>query len=139
MIFFNLTETLVISGNCSKATYDNNKNEIKIPGNTNQYRKNQWCQWNIVATPEYMIELEFKDFHLPAIPCKHVYLNIFDGDAADSKQIGDRLCGSISPNKIISSGNKLHLQWRSDHSGTAWRFEIYVKAVGKLLREERTD
>ena len=130
------TEALIILGNCSSTTYDNVKNEITTPGFYTWpylYGTNKACQWNVHEIDGNRIKLVFENFELEAKNCKHDYLNIFDGSASKAKQIGGRLCGAKKPNSIVSSGNKLHLQWRSDDSHVFRGFKIQCITIGKYL------
>ena len=130
------TEALIILGNCSSTTYDNVKNEITTPGFYTWpylYGTNKACQWNVHEIDGNRIKLVFENFELEAKNCKHDYLNIFDGSASNAKQIGGRLCGAKKPKSIVSSGNKLHLQWRSDDSHVFRGFRVHCITIGEYF------
>lgn len=80
------------------------------------YPFNAHCEWSIQVTPGYTIELRFAMLSLEFdYMCQYDYLEIRDGDNVDAKII-KRFCGNERPLPIRSSGNALHLLFRSDGS-----------------------
>ena len=63
--------------------------------------------------------------------CKFDWLQVYDGGSSYSRTIGGKLCGSNKPSPIISSGNKLLLDWRSDSSTSYSGFKISARVKGK--------
>ena len=61
---------------------------------------------------------------------RYDWLEIRDGDSENAPLIGSRLCGSSTPQPIVSSGNHLFIQFHSDSDLVSSGFEIKVD-VGK--------
>ncbi|KAM4721240.1 inactive serine protease PAMR1 [Rhinophrynus dorsalis] len=80
------------------------------------YPFNAQCEWTIQVTQGYTVELRFAMMSLEFdYMCQYDYLEVRDGDNVDAKII-KRFCGNERPLSIRSSGNSLHLLFRSDGS-----------------------
>ncbi|XP_066439594.1 inactive serine protease PAMR1 [Eleutherodactylus coqui] len=80
------------------------------------YPFNAQCEWSIQVSPGYTVELRFAMISLEFdYMCQYDYLEVRDGDSVDAKII-KRFCGNERPPSIRSSGNALHLLFRSDGS-----------------------
>lgn len=80
------------------------------------YPFNAHCEWTIQVTPGYTIELRFAMLSLEFdYMCQYDYVEVRDGDSVDTKII-KRFCGNERPLPIRSSGNTLHLLFKSDGS-----------------------
>ena len=58
----------------------------------------------------------------------HDWLEIHDGGDDLAPLIGERLCGDVLPDPIISSGNELFLKFHSDGTKEKIGFKIGVQA-----------
>ena len=47
---------------------------------------------------------------------RYDWLEVRDGDNDRAPLIGSKICGTVAPNDIISSGNTLFLRFHSDNS-----------------------
>ena len=56
-----------------------------------------------------------------------------DGDNDRAPLIGSRICGTIAPNDIISSGNTLFLKFHSDNSVRRTGYRIKAD-IGKTIQ-----
>ena len=56
-----------------------------------------------------------------------------DGDNDRAPLIGSRICGTIAPNDIISSGNTLFLKFHSDNSVRRTGYRIKAD-IGKTIK-----
>ena len=82
------------------------------------------------------IELIFEYFRLERqATCNYDYLAIYDGKGSTSDQIGKKLCGSTIPSKKMSTGNEMHLEWRSDGTRSFRGFKIKVIAKGNTTKK----
>ena len=64
---------------------------------------------------------------------RYDWLEVRDGDNDRAPLIGSRICGTIAPNDIISSGNTLFLRFHSDNS--VRRVGYRIKAdIGKNIQ-----
>ncbi|KAM8938991.1 inactive serine protease PAMR1 [Pelodytes ibericus] len=80
------------------------------------YPFNAHCEWSIQVTPGYAVELRFAMLSMEFdYMCQYDYLEIRDGDNVDAKII-KRFCGNERPLPVRSSGNALHILFRSDGS-----------------------
>ena len=121
-----------ISGSCGPGTYNNLRSEITTPNYPDNYPNNRNCNWDIIASSG-RIELEFEEFALEYdSSCIHDFLDIYNGGTISStRRIGSRLCGRSRPSNKISSGNQMHLRWKSDGVTVRRGFKIKVKIPGK--------
>ena len=71
------------------------------------------------------IELRFSRFRTEAT---HDILKIYDGRSSSTRQI-ETLSGFATPRNKYSSGNRLHLVWKSDVNREESGFKIEVRAV----------
>ena len=59
---------------------------------------------------------DFADFELePHQECQYDRLIVYDGDSAQYSKL-EKLCGSMAPQSILSSGNQMYLVFESDAS-----------------------
>lgn len=91
------------------------------------YLQNTACDWLIRALPSEKISLRFLSFEveegsnrvngilLKSKTCIHDVLEIFDGEDTTAPLIA-RLCGSILPPPVQSTGRYLRVKWRTDGS-----------------------
>ena len=127
------TGDIKITGTCV-GTYDNGKSEITTPNYPSSYPDSKQCNWNIEVPQGHLIELKFNDFNLEFhSTCDYDYLQVYDGRSSSSRTINGKLCGSSKPSKILSSGNALFLNWKSDSSQFFKGFEISATLTGKHI------
>ncbi len=93
-------------------------------GPNNDYLDNTLCSWLIMPndTVEY-IELDFIKFEL--IPGDT--LRIFDGMDGNAPPLGN-FSGTTIPNQLVSSENKMFIQFESDNNSTSKGFLLSYKA-----------
>ena len=91
------------------------------------------CNWNIIVPNGKFIELEFESFDLGS-ECQSVWLYAYDGENYNDPVLTQKLCGSKIPDKIISTRNKVFLEWKSKAFNsllTSKGFKIIVRIAGK--------
>ena len=97
----------------------------------NNYDDNKDCRITIRFSTGQRVYIEFLDFELEAdSDCDYDWLEIRDGDSANSNIIGSKLCGSGTPSPVESTGNSLTLVFHSDFSVNRKGFQIRV-GIGK--------
>lgn len=80
-------------------------------------KRNYQCEWRISATHGERIRVKISDLEIfPSIDCQSDYLEIRDGYWTKSPLLG-RFCGNISNlAAIMSTGNRMILTYKSNHS-----------------------
>uniref|UniRef100_A0A915J2Q8 CUB domain-containing protein n=1 Tax=Romanomermis culicivorax TaxID=13658 RepID=A0A915J2Q8_ROMCU len=79
------------------------------------------------------IEIKFINFELEEeYHCEYDYVQIFDGDTDQDTRIS-KLCGNKIPVPIISTGNALKIQFRSDDTVGAKGFVLEYRLVDRVL------
>uniref|UniRef100_A0A4W3K7X0 Cubilin n=1 Tax=Callorhinchus milii TaxID=7868 RepID=A0A4W3K7X0_CALMI len=112
-------------GNISSMNYPNN------------YPQNIDCTWTITVPAGEAVQLDFEDlFYIePDSQCAFDYLELHDGPSSNSPLIS-RLCGSTSPSTQKSTGNVMHVRFRTDarttHAGFKARYSI-ARCGGTLI------
>ncbi|XP_072912857.1 CUB and sushi domain-containing protein 1-like [Hemitrygon akajei] len=96
---------------------------ILSPNYPQPYPHGKECDWTIKVSPDYVIALIFKSFHMEP---SYDFLHIYEGEDSNSPLIGS-FQGSQSPERIESSGNSLFLAFRSDASVSMTGFAIEYK------------
>ena len=64
---------------------------------------------------------------------RYDYVAVYDGNSMNSSRI-EKYCGSLIPEKIISSTNELFIHFRSDSSNTGRGFEIKYESSKYSIR-----
>ncbi|XP_018112508.2 astacin-like metalloendopeptidase [Xenopus laevis] len=96
-------------------TYINDNGTVTSPGYPNPYTNLVHCMTTIWAPPGYQIVLNFMVFVVEySFSCSYDYLLINDGSRPSSPELG-RFCSDTKIPTIVSTGNVLLLQFRSDH------------------------
>ena len=73
--------------------------------------------------------MQFLDFNLESSSsCAYDWIEVRDGDTDSANVIGSKLCGADNPEPIVSSGNSLHVFFRTDGSVVRTGFKIRVGA-----------
>ncbi|XP_069479462.1 inactive serine protease PAMR1 isoform X2 [Ambystoma mexicanum] len=88
------------------------KGEILMEG----YPINAHCEWSIQVKPGFIIELRFAMLSVEFdYMCQYDYIEIRDGDTVDAR-IMKRFCGNDRHPPIRSTGNFMHILFKSDGS-----------------------
>ncbi|XP_030650045.1 inactive serine protease PAMR1 [Chanos chanos] len=78
------------------------------------YPINARCEWTLQVRRGMIMELSFTELSLEFDhSCRYDYIEVRDGDSANSPTIG-RYCGYETPPPIRSSGDSLHIRFVSD-------------------------
>uniref|UniRef100_A0A8C6T2M0 Metalloendopeptidase n=1 Tax=Neogobius melanostomus TaxID=47308 RepID=A0A8C6T2M0_9GOBI len=89
---------------------------LSSPNWPDKYPSRKECTWDISATPGHRVKITFSEFEIEQHQeCAYDHLEAFDGDG-DTATILGRLCGSKTPEPLISTGNKMYLRFISDAS-----------------------
>lgn len=105
--------------------------EVQSPSYPSAYPTRQNCQLVIQFTQGERIALEFLAFDLHS-DCGD-RLVIRDGETENSNLIGQSLCGSQNPSRIVSTGNTLYITFitNSYNAGnTGFRAKV---DIGKIV------
>lgn len=123
-------EETSLSGSCP-GTYNEAENKIDSPNFPRNYGNNNDCEWNIQVPVGKRIQLRFTTFDLESESnCGYDWLNVYDGGGSSAQSIQGRMCGNNRPSNILSSGNRLHLRFKSDMSVPKTGFQIYYEMKG---------
>ena len=119
-------------------TYNDARNEIASPNFPLSYGSNEYCQWNIQAPSGKQIALSFDEFETEhasgnADDAKYDHLTIYDGKDNNAQIIGNKFNGTISLSDILSSGNNLHLSFKSNSGYEKKGFQIHYQIHGKYF------
>ena len=91
------------------------------------YRSNTDCRWNLSSNT--LLQLQFASFRTYS---SADYLTIYDGGSSSAPLIG-RFSGSSLPSPIVSSSNKLYLQFTSDGSYEDYGFKAFYRGIVLFL------
>ena len=96
--------------------------DIMSPNYPDNYPHRANCKYTIAIASGLQIALVFQDFAIENhASCRYDNLKIFDGANNTSPLLGT-FCGTLSPGRIVSTGNMLHLEFQSDFSSSAKGF-----------------
>ena len=130
MYIFAVAGNLSISGSCN-GTYEIEENEITTPNFPSFYPNNKQCKWTIEVTHGKYIELKFEEFRLEiSYSCSYDWLQIYDGGSINSSALAEKLCGTVKPSNIKSTGNKLFIEWESNYAQAYSGFKISASVKG---------
>ena len=102
---------------------------IISPNHPSNYESSKVCQITIRFSER--VRIRFEAFNLESHPsCNYDYIQVRDGDNANSNQIGSNLCGTTIPDAIESSGQSMTLIFRTDGSVARSGFKILTE-LGK--------
>lgn len=94
------------------------------------YTTNSWCEWRITAPFGHVIRFQFLYFNLERgdTRCLNDYIEVFDGNSADSTSLG-RFCGHYYPEMLESSSNNMLIVFKSDSKvvRTGFKAEYYTR------------
>ncbi|XP_053330338.1 embryonic protein UVS.2-like [Spea bombifrons] len=117
---------------CGGAFYAPTKN-FTSPGYPNGYSVNMDCYWKITAPEGYRISLTFNEFVLESGMfgfCRYDYVKVYNGADSSSPPMGT-YCGTRSLAPLVSSGNFMMIQFRSDQSNTFKGFNATYVSLPK--------
>lgn len=79
------------------------------------YAGNTLCTWVLQAPVGWKVMVKFSLFHLePSFPeCVYDRITLFDG-AEETALVLSTLCDSLTPPPLVSTGNAMRMQFRSD-------------------------
>uniref|UniRef100_A0A6Q2X9H3 Metalloendopeptidase n=1 Tax=Esox lucius TaxID=8010 RepID=A0A6Q2X9H3_ESOLU len=112
---------------------------LSSPNWPDKYPSRKECTWDITSTPGHRVKLLFTEFEIEQHQeCAYDHLEAFDGDS-DSAAILGRLCGSQTPEPLVSTGNKMYLRFISDASVQRKGFQAThsTECGGRLKAETR--
>ena len=136
LINFALYITAAVAMDCN-SPFDE---EVTVPGTTiispnhpNNYDNGMDCQIKIRFAAGQRISIQFLAFHVePNNQCRWDWLEVRDGDSANSNLLGSKLCGSTNPDPIESTSNTLTLVFHTDSSVVKGGFMIKAE-LGKMI------
>jgi len=97
---------------------------IKSEGYPSNYPNNKEQVWNLSVSQGKKVQLTFESFELEAqANCGYDYLEI----SYDSFK--QKICGSVKPGPLKSTGNTMTVKFYSDYSETMKGFSAVWKAV----------
>ncbi|XP_055677103.1 tolloid-like protein 1 isoform X1 [Lutzomyia longipalpis] len=107
---------------------------LESPNYPLDYLPNKECIWKITVPKDYQVALKFQSFEVENHDtCMYDFVEIRDGDRADSKLIGV-FCGYKVPPDIRASGNKLFVKFVSDGSVQKAGFSAtYMKEIDECV------
>ncbi|GFT29649.1 dorsal-ventral patterning tolloid-like protein 1, partial [Nephila pilipes] len=89
---------------------------LSSPYYPDSYPAHAQCLYDIRLEPGYLVNVSFHFMEIEEhTDCQYDFLEIRDGDSEDSPLIG-KLCGSSTPENIISSYNFLWMKFETDGS-----------------------
>ncbi|XP_018547091.1 procollagen C-endopeptidase enhancer a [Lates calcarifer] len=105
--------------------------EIKTPNwPDKKYPPGTSCSWLISVEPDMVIQVKFDKFVLEADTyCRFDYVAFFNGGERDDSRLIGKYCGDQTPQPIITTGNKLLVQFVSDLSVTSDGFLAHYTSV----------
>ncbi|XP_055859668.1 cubilin-like isoform X2 [Biomphalaria glabrata] len=109
--------------NACNTTVTNTSGYIVSPGYPNFYPTNITCYWIINSATGAQVTFRVTDINIEtSISCTYDYVRVLDGNTSGSRSIG-QYCGNNPPLDLISSGQSLYVQFRSDGSVTGRGFK----------------
>ena len=110
---------------------------IISPNHPYEYKNNQDCRLKIVFNKGQKVSIKYEHFDLqlhpdlPGLPIKCPdWLEIVDGHGSTSTIIQPKMCGESLPEKVVSNGSFVTLNFHSDNSVTKTGFSLIADAYG---------
>ena len=103
---------------------------IISPNYPRNYDSGKDCQITINLSERVRISFEAFDIESHS-SCTKDYIQVREGDSANSKSISPKLCGNTIPDAIESSNKSMTLIFHTDGSGVQSGFKILVEQIGK--------
>ena len=107
---------------------------IISPNHPGDYENNKDCQVTIRFSGGVRIRFEAFNIELSK-SCAYDYIEVRDGDSANSNLIGSRLCGTTIPDPIESSGSSLTLIFHTDVNTVGTGFKIITEEGMNFVNE----
>ena len=105
---------------------------IISPNHPGDYENNKDCQ--ITIRSSVRVRIRFEAFNIETHnSCAYDYIEVRDGDSANSNLIGPKLCGTTLPEPIESSGSSLTLIFHTDHNTVRTGFRIITEEGMNLI------
>ena len=99
------------------------------PNYPKSYPSNMECEWTIVTSQGYTIELKFEEFNLEnSGACLYDFVDVRDGSSEFSSLI-NRFCASSIIAPIRSSNNSLFIKFKSDSNVSETGFRASWRRV----------
>ena len=99
---------------------------IVSPNHPGNYENDKDCQITI-RFPE-RVRIKFEEFDIEFhSSCEYDYIQVRDGDNANSSLIASKLCGTTIPDAIESSGQSMTLIFHTDESFNGGGFQILTE------------
>lgn len=99
------------------------------PNYPKSYPSNMECEWTIVTSHGYTIELKFEEFNLEnSGACLYDFVDVRDGSSEFSSLI-NRFCASSIIAPIRSSNNSLFIKFKSDSNVSETGFRASWRRV----------
>ncbi|XP_055525021.1 tolloid-like protein 1 [Wyeomyia smithii] len=108
---------------------------LESPNYPMDYLPNKECIWKITVPKDYQVALKFQSFEVENHDnCVYDYVEVRDGDSADSRVIGV-FCGYKIPPDMRSTTNKMFVKFVSDGSVQKAGFSAtFMKEVDECER-----
>ena len=107
---------------------------IVSPNYPSNYTNNLRCQTTVRFPSGQRVNAQFLAFDLESdFRCRNDWLVAYDGPSTYASVIGSKRCGSSRPSSILSSGNSLTFEFRTDFSQTFNGFKILVTSGKQYL------
>ncbi|XP_067933137.1 atrial natriuretic peptide-converting enzyme-like [Watersipora subatra] len=132
-------DTVDLSGCGGPTNLTGDSGEFTSSNYPGLYSVNASCTWTISVVPNEKIELKFPDFTLEtgsvetggSRSCRHDSVSIYEGKVSFNTLIG-RYCGQSAPAPIVSTGNKLVVQFISDDIISKKGFKATWRAISEV-------
>ncbi|XP_026996788.2 bone morphogenetic protein 1-like isoform X2 [Tachysurus fulvidraco] len=110
---------------------------IMSPNWPDKYPNKKVCTWALTTMPGHRIKMSINEIDMEShLECSYDHLNVYNGPNDASPSLG-RFCGSKKPPPVISSANKMFLQFFSDNSVQKRGFEAsFTSVCGGDLKAE---
>ncbi|VVC39264.1 EGF-like, conserved site,EGF-like calcium-binding domain,CUB domain,EGF domain,EGF-like calcium- [Cinara cedri] len=114
---------------CGGVIHIDSHGTLSSPGSPGKYPPNRDCYWTLDAQPEMRIQLLFFSLQLEHhVNCSYDYLEIRDGITQQSPVLA-KLCNSVLPSPILTSGSNAHLYFHSDDNNQDYGFQMAYSLV----------
>nr|XP_042896535.1 cubilin [Parasteatoda tepidariorum] len=102
---------------CGGDIVNKNSGSITSPNYPNGYPFATVCNWHISYAPGDRVELTIHDIELEADPeCTYDFVRVYGGEDENSPRLLNACRGSGDSQIVTSHGNKMTIQFASDHS-----------------------
>ena len=120
---------VAVTTTCANTVLSSDRS-IHSPNFPHKLNKNEMCTWAIIAPSGKQVQIKFRDFRLE--PSKDSLI-IYDGPSKNSAMI-QKLNGTSLPTDVISTGNSLFLEFKSDENKYYNGFNLKYSIKGTLIQ-----